>query len=95
MTGRSKAGTAPAPITFVNVPLEADAYYVNVDLSREERLRLQKAWQDMNAHLDKPKVLMILPASLTLKQMPSEVLRQWIEKCATLLRERGDELPKV
>jgi len=78
-------------VSFVNVPLDADVYYVQTnDISRENMMRLRKAWERMNESLPKPKMLVVLPEEVELKRMPSSVLRDWMAKCQVILTERGE-----
>lgn len=80
-------------VTFVNVPLDADAYCINADLTDYEMRRLRLAWAKMNEGLDKPKMLIVLPQEKTLKKAPSSVLYKWMEACAGILKDRGEEVP--
>jgi|HigsolmetaAR203D_1030402.scaffolds.fasta_scaffold01691_8 hypothetical protein len=75
--------------------LDADVYYVTADLTDAELRSLEETWERMNKATSQHKLLMVLPESLTLKQMSTDVVRSLMQACARVLRERGEELPDM
>lgn len=77
-------------VNLLPVPMDAEAYVVQADLTVDEQRRLRLQWEKMNEHLQKPKFLLVLPEKIDLQKVPSSVIRDWIGKCEGVLKERGE-----
>jgi hypothetical protein len=84
--------TSEQPIVFQNSPLDADAYVIYTDMAMTdtERQRICMEWDNINSHLPKSKILLVVPEKLKLEEVPSNVLWGWMDSCMEVLKGRGE-----
>jgi len=85
---KAQHSTFDVVVNITPIPLDADAYYVNRQLSEAERVRLHLAWKNMNEMLDRPKPLLFLP-NIELEKVPTSVLERLRNEIDGVLAKRA------